>query len=88
MIAQWGWEKQLTKHRLLPVLIESELTEGRTLIDKIRGVLSAQTNQGDSFPPELVEKLLRRQRLLVILDHLSEMGEKTARRSRRKNRRR
>ncbi|MFM7470796.1 MAG: hypothetical protein ACKO5P_04720 [Nodosilinea sp.] len=88
MIAQWGWEKQLTKHWLLPVLIESELTEGRTLIDKIRGVLSAQTNQGDSFPPELVEKLLRRQRLLVILNHLSEMGEKTARRSRRKNRRR
>jgi hypothetical protein len=49
VIAQWGWEKQLTKHRLLPVLIESELTEGRTLIDKIRGVLSAQTNQGILF---------------------------------------
>jgi hypothetical protein len=34
-IAQWGLEKQLMSHRLLPVLIETELDEKKTLIKVI-----------------------------------------------------
>ncbi|MGJ3254608.1 MAG: SUMF1/EgtB/PvdO family nonheme iron enzyme [Elainellaceae cyanobacterium] len=76
-IALWGLEKQLGSHRLLPVLVETELDEQRTLFEVIRGQLNALANQPDPIDPELLEKLLHRQRVLVIVDHLSEMSEAT-----------
>ncbi|ASC69522.1 hypothetical protein XM38_004490 [Halomicronema hongdechloris C2206] len=76
-IAQWGLDKQLSPHRMIPVLIETELDGEVTLLAAIRGQLNALTNQPDPIAPDLLEKLLQRQRLLVIVDHLSEMGEAT-----------
>ncbi len=76
-IAGWGLDRHLAKHRLLPVLIETDLDDGTTLLEAVRGQLTALTNQADPLPAELVEKLLHRQRILVIVDHLSEMGTPT-----------
>jgi formylglycine-generating enzyme required for sulfatase activity len=76
-IAQWGLKKELCSHRMLPVLIETELDNQRTLVAAIRGQLTALCNQAEPILPELLEKLLQRQRILVIVDHLSEMSEAT-----------
>lgn len=76
-IAQWGLRRQLRSHRMLPVIIEAELDDQTTLLEAIRGQLSALTNQPDPISSELLEKLLQRQRVLVIVDHLSEMREST-----------
>lgn len=76
-IARWGLDRHLAKHRLLPVLIETDLDDGTTLLEAVRGQLTALTHQADPLPAELVEKLLHRQRILVIVDHLSEMGATT-----------
>ncbi|MEM9448169.1 MAG: SUMF1/EgtB/PvdO family nonheme iron enzyme [Cyanobacteria bacterium P01_E01_bin.6] len=79
-IAHWGFDKRLKKHRMLPVLIETELDEQRSLFEAIRGQLNALTNQANQeepIAPALLEKLLSRQRVLVIVDHLSEMSEAT-----------
>jgi formylglycine-generating enzyme required for sulfatase activity/HEAT repeat protein len=76
-IAQWGLEKQISPHRLLPVLIETELDEQRSLVEAIRGQLNVLTNQAEPIAPELLEKLLHRQRVLVIVDHFSEMSATT-----------
>lgn len=76
-IAQWGLNKQLTSHRLLPILIETELDDKKTLIEVIRGQLNALIGKPEDIPTDLLEKLLEHQRILVIVDHLSEMGEAT-----------
>jgi len=76
-IALWGLAKQLCAHRLLPVLIETELDDQRTLFEAVRGQLNILTNQSEPINPELLDKLLHRQRILVIVDHLSEMSEIT-----------
>ncbi len=76
-IAQWGLEKRLKAHRMLPVLIENELDEKETLLEAIRGLLTRLTDQPEEIAPELLQKLLQRQRVLVIVDHLSEMGDVT-----------
>ncbi|HIK41063.1 hypothetical protein [Thermoleptolyngbya sp. M55_K2018_002] len=76
-IALWGLNKQLCKHRLLPVLVETELDDKQTLFEVIRGQINTLTDQRDPIAPELLENLLRRRRMLVIVDHLSEMGEET-----------
>jgi len=76
-IARWGLEKQLSSHRMLPVLLETELDDRRTLVEAIRGQLNALTSQPESIEPELLKRLLQSQRILVIVDHLSEMSEAT-----------
>jgi formylglycine-generating enzyme required for sulfatase activity len=76
-IAQWGLNKQLVSHRLLPVLIETELDEKKTLMEAIRGQINTLINETDIIPPDLLEKLLQHQRILVIVDHFSEMSEAT-----------
>ncbi|MEB3212798.1 MAG: SUMF1/EgtB/PvdO family nonheme iron enzyme [Leptolyngbyaceae bacterium] len=76
-IALWGIEEKLCPHRLLPVLIETELDDQKTLFEAIRGQLNILTDQSDPISSELLEKLLYRQRVLVIVDHLSEMSEAT-----------
>lgn len=85
--------ERLCKHRMLPVLIEEELEipdeiEIKTglvrtsssisaLIDAIQGQLQNLTDEMESIPEELLERLLRQRRILVIVDHLSEMSEAT-----------
>ncbi len=75
-IAQWGLARELAKHRLLPVLVETELDDRKSLLEAIRGQLNALANV-KAIAPELLEQLLRRRRVLVIVDHLSEMSEAT-----------
>jgi hypothetical protein len=76
-IAQWGLEKQLSPHRMLPVLLETELDEKKSLLEAIRGQLNALTSQPKPIESELLNRLLQSQRILVIVDHLSEMSEAT-----------
>ncbi|MBW4465810.1 MAG: SUMF1/EgtB/PvdO family nonheme iron enzyme [Pegethrix bostrychoides GSE-TBD4-15B] len=76
-IAQWGLQKQLASHRLLPVLVETELDDKKTLVEAIRGQLNALISKPEDLPLDLLEKLLQRQRILVIVDHFSETGEAT-----------
>ena len=78
-IAYWGLTKQLCTHPMIPVLVETELDDQIPLFAAIQGQINALTNQADPIAPELLEKLLHRQRVLVIVDHLSEMGEATRR---------
>ncbi len=78
-IARLGLHRQLAAHRMLPVLVETELDDKRSLSEIVRGQLNALTNQREALAPELLERLLRRKRILVIVDHFSEMSEATRR---------
>lgn len=68
--------------RALPVMIEEELPapekDGKSrLIEVIAGRLADLVGGGEPISSELLDRLLRRGRVLVIIDHLSEMGERT-----------
>jgi len=76
-IALWGLNKEISSHRMLPVLIETELDETKTLIAAIEGQLQTLIDQPDDISPELLQRLLQYQRILVIVDHLSEMSKTT-----------
>ena len=85
-IAKWGMDKEKakrpTKHLMLPVLIEQELSnndgeEKPDLVKAINGQLQELIGRAESISDDLVEALVRNQRVLVIVDHLSEMSEKT-----------
>jgi HEAT repeat protein len=84
-IAKWATSdnqaERLCEHRMLPVLIEEELdfeaTDKPPFIAAIRGQLQDLTNEADPISEELLERLLRQRRILVIVDHLSEMSEAT-----------
>jgi formylglycine-generating enzyme required for sulfatase activity len=65
----------LSAHLMLPVLIEQEL-EKTPLLTVIREQLP-RTADGSFVADELLEALLKRQRVLVILDHVSEMKDDT-----------
>ncbi len=84
--------ERLCKHKMLPVLIEEELEipdeinergEVRkspsinALMDAIQGQLQYLIDQSESISKELLERLLRERRILVIVDHLSEMSQAT-----------
>ncbi|MDJ0702662.1 MAG: SUMF1/EgtB/PvdO family nonheme iron enzyme [Leptolyngbyaceae cyanobacterium MO_188.B28] len=66
---------KICSHRMLPVLIEQELT-GTALLTEIREQLPRNPD-GGFIKEELMTALLRRRRVLVILDHVSEMGDDT-----------
>ncbi|HEY9830549.1 MAG TPA: HEAT repeat domain-containing protein [Stenomitos sp.] len=84
-IAKWATSddpaERLCEHQMLPVLIEEELdfeaTDKPPFIAAIRGQLQDLTNEADPISEELLERLLRQRRILVIVDHLSEMTEAT-----------
>ncbi len=85
--------ERLCKHKMLPVLIEEELDipdeieiqSGLVrrspfipaLMKAIQGQLQNLTDEMESISEELLERLLRERRILVIVDHLSEMSEAT-----------
>ncbi len=82
-IARWGMGmvdeetakgESLCSHRMLPVTIEQEL-ENTTLLAAIQNQLP-RTPEGNFIDDELLKALLKRQRVLVILDHVSEMSSK------------
>jgi HEAT repeat protein len=88
-IARWAMadapEQRPAPHRMLPVLIERELdfevASGRDpFTETVRGDLEKliEAQVGD----DLLRALLGRRRVLVIVDHLSEMTEKTRQRVR------
>lgn len=69
-------------HLMIPVLIDAdlELTDEKgpqALTSAIRGKLQRMIDAEEPPSEELIEHLLRRRRLLVIVDHLSEMNEAT-----------
>jgi hypothetical protein len=85
-IAKWAMEQtktqRLCKHLMLPVLIEDELDNGgsnskRILIDTIAGQLNAMLGLETSIADNLLIELLRRRRVLVVIDGFSEMSQET-----------
>lgn len=77
-------ENRLCKsHRMLPVLIEGNLepqADGKSaFIETIRGHLRELIGEPDEIPEELLLQLLRKRRVLVIVDSLSELDEWTRR---------
>ncbi|MDJ0593583.1 MAG: SUMF1/EgtB/PvdO family nonheme iron enzyme [Pleurocapsa sp. MO_226.B13] len=75
-IARWSMEKgelSLFKNQMLAVLIEQELGK-KTLLDAIREQLPR--GFGDNYiDEEFLKALLRKRRVLVIIDHISEMSD-------------
>jgi formylglycine-generating enzyme required for sulfatase activity/cation transport regulator ChaB len=83
-IARWGLglteagqakAQPICNHKLLPVLIEQELG-GTPLLTALRDQLPRNPD-GTFIADELRDALLRQRRVLVILDHVSEMGDDT-----------
>jgi len=59
---------------MMPVLIEFDFDD---FLDAISARLRMLISQEEEISEELILKLLRKRRLLVIVDHFSEMNEKT-----------
>jgi HEAT repeat protein len=86
-MAKWAMEKddkskRLTEHLMLPILIEQELDsksgEGmKPLLEAIGGQIEDLIDSEQPISDELLEQLLRQRRILVIVDHLSEMSKET-----------
>lgn len=85
-IARWGMsdtsELRLCNHRMLPILLEQELdfevaADRQVLREAIRGQLRDLLNAPEPISEEFLEQLLKQQRLLVIVDHFSEMSDAT-----------
>ncbi|AFZ24367.1 hypothetical protein Cylst_2129 [Cylindrospermum stagnale PCC 7417] len=77
-IANWGMEGKLSKHRMLPILIDRELQENENFLEMIRKQLQDLTNtENEEISPEYLKNLLRQRRVLVIVDHFSEMEKST-----------
>lgn len=76
-IARWGLERKLAKYAILPILIEQELEESRPLLEEVQGYLQTLVATEEPLDQPLVAALLRKRRLIVIVDHLSEMSKTT-----------
>ncbi len=73
-------DRRPCQHLMLPVLIEEDLrvVEGKQpLLEAIRGQLQYLIDEAEPISTELLERLLRHRRLLVIVDRLSEMNTTT-----------
>ena len=85
-IASWALEGELTEQPVVPVLVEADLQGQETLLSRVRSTLVGLTehfgqDRATLAPTEaLVRALLERRRLLVILDHYSELGDESRRR--------
>jgi len=85
-IARWGMSDaaamRLCAHRMLPVMIEQDLNlevgkDKAVLTEVIRGQLKNLTGEDEAPNQEMVRHLLKRKRVLVIADGLSELNEST-----------
>ncbi len=82
-LAEWTMAEyaasSLTKHPMLPVLIEYELKiegeyGGHPLLSAIHKQVVERLTGGQEISTDLLRCLLRQQRLLVIVDHFSELS--------------
>jgi HEAT repeat protein len=83
-IAKWAMaenkNERLCKHRMLPILIEEELesVDGKSpLLEAIAHQIKNLRDDEKPVSEELLKQLLEKRRILVIVDHLSEMSETT-----------
>ncbi|MDB9514971.1 HEAT repeat domain-containing protein [Kamptonema animale CS-326] len=84
-IADWAMEpepnKSLSKHLMIPILIEEELKnvneDKDSFLTAINGQLKSSADLPKPADEELLKQLLQQRRLLVIVDHFSEMSEAT-----------
>jgi HEAT repeat protein len=84
LLARWAMaelpSERLSQHWTIPVLLEDELEvppktkHQDALLAMIRGQLQAMVSSSEPIPEPLFEHLLRQRRVLVIVDHLSEMN--------------
>jgi formylglycine-generating enzyme required for sulfatase activity len=85
-IASWALAGQLSNRPVVPVLVEADLQGEESLLSRVRstlvGLTEHQEPEGAALAPTLplVRALLERRRLLVILDHFSELGDESRRR--------
>jgi len=85
-IASWALAGKLSARRVVPVLVEADLQQEESLLSRARSSLLALSEslgpERGSPPPSLamVRVMLGRRRLLVILDHFSELGDESRRR--------
>lgn len=86
-VARWAMsdapEERPADHVMLPILIEHELdftvgSEDDPLTVAIGRQLQDLIESPSPIRPELLDRLLRQRRVLVIVDHLSEMSEATS----------
>lgn len=74
-------DRRLCRHLTIPILVEHEhiFQEGgdHTLREAISQQLQDLGDEADPIPDGLLDQLLRQRRILVIIDHLSEMSEET-----------
>ena len=77
--AQHGRQRgnQLCRHPMIPVLIEEKLGE-KSLLETIAAKLKELTGAAQ-ISDELLRKLLQERRVLVIVDHLSEIADEATR---------
>jgi hypothetical protein len=74
---------RLCSHPILPVLLEDDLVTSpgqdanTILIDAVSAALSNLVNTSQPLSADLVGQLLRQRRILLVVDHLSGMGEET-----------
>ncbi|AFY53110.1 PBS lyase HEAT-like repeat protein,HEAT repeat protein [Rivularia sp. PCC 7116] len=83
-IARWAMAEdekdRLSEHLMLPVLLEEEFREiedKSTLLEAIRGQLQALIDEPNPICEELLVPLLRKKRVLVIVDRFSELNQAT-----------
>ena len=86
-IAQWSMApdkaNRVAPHLMLPVLVEDELDDPATpagpqrLTEAIRGKLRNLIDSPEPISLEFLKHLLRRLRVIVIIDHLTEMSQTT-----------
>jgi HEAT repeat protein len=84
-IAHWVMERddrlRPFEHLMLPILLEQDLDqtgiEGKQFLNAIKGRLEKMVSITEGVSDELLDQLLRHRRLLVIVDHFSELNEYT-----------
>ncbi len=85
-IAGWALEGRLMDHPVVPMLVEADLQGEESLLSRVRSTLVSLTehlgSESGGLAPTLplVRALLERRRLLVILDHFSELGDESRQR--------
>ncbi|MDY3558918.1 HEAT repeat domain-containing protein [Gemmata sp. JC673] len=89
-LGRWAIEHapghRLAPHRMLPVIVEEDVSSPESglqpLLNHIRGKLEALAGTSRPVPDRVFDALLRTGRVLVILDHYSELGRATRERVR------
>lgn len=84
-VARWAMSalpsERLLEHPVLPVLLEHDLyvdpQKKDSFLQTIRGQLTLTCTAPDGITDEFVLQLLKQKRLLVLLDHFSELSQET-----------